>query len=145
MNNIIETHLLDDIFIKLCNDLAIIGYKVCFINFGWSIYDIDINSNIHIETFDDETTLIKNEKILIELLTEEKFDYIFVGNFSKILSKTFNKIPYSEIFYEGYYMAEHDEAYSDYNIINFSKMSYDSFMLKYNRDQKLKSLLKNNE
>lgn len=143
MNNIIVTHLFDDDthYIKICNRLSCMGYKVLLINYKSYFIKEPIDKNVTIKTYFSERELYDNQLKLRKFLLNRNFDIIFVEHFYDSYSEIFENIP-SEIYFD-HFLKPHKSYYEIYNVIDFEKISYDSFMLKYIRNQKLKTILKN--
>lgn len=152
MNNVITSNIngfLNHNFITCINGFTKIGYKVCFISFGNSMYSsIDANDNMYFKYYSSAPDFIlqdNTQKELIDYLTIKKFDFIFTDFTSVNIIKIFNKINGSEIFYKLRDSEDIPKFFdiNNCNIINFDLISYDSFILKYMRHKKLKNILNN--
>jgi hypothetical protein len=117
------------------------GYKVLLINYKSYFIKEPIDKNVTIKTYFSERELYDNQLKLRKFLLNRNFDIIFVEHFYDSYSEIFENIP-SEIYFD-HFLKPHKSYYEIYNVIDFEKISYDSFMLKYIRNQKLKTILKN--
>jgi hypothetical protein len=150
MNNIITNHYYQNTFTLIAYELSKIGYNVCFISFVGDRIPEHIYNNDKIikRSYFNSLNLVLDKDELKHFLLENKFDFIFMNNqhiFSQRLINFFDEIICSDIFYTHppYTLSKKYHSNSNYSFYNFREILFDKFILKYTRNQKLKTILKN--